>query len=60
MNGFLELFKHGIIHRDLKPENIIIHEGVYKLSDFGLSRTIDNFSRQMLKSAVGSPLYMSP
>ena len=36
-----------IIHRDVKPENILVHipdycerEEIYKLADFGLSRTI--------------------
>jgi len=45
LNGFLELFKHGVMHRDLKPENILKHEGVYKLADFGFSRSVDNFTR---------------
>jgi serine/threonine protein kinase len=45
LHGFLELFKQGVIHRDLKPENILIHNGKYKLADFGFSRTVDNFNR---------------
>ncbi|EAS04850.2 kinase domain protein (macronuclear) [Tetrahymena thermophila SB210] len=67
LNGFLELLKHGIIHRDLKPENILIQtknpqtgERIFKLADFGFSRTVDNFRRELLTSLVGTPLYMSP
>lgn len=49
-----------IVHRDLKPANILIHEGVYKIGDFGFAKYVDNFSNEMLKSCVGSPIYMAP
>jgi len=58
--GFLELVKNGIIHRDLKPANILISNGKYKLADFGFSKSVDNFTKHMFVSAVGTPLYMSP
>jgi len=45
----------GIIHRDLKPDNILCHQGVYKLSDFGLSVQKDYFSTH-----CGTPLYFAP
>jgi len=60
LNGFIELLKHGVIHRDLKPENVMISGGIYKLADFGFSRTVDNFRKDLLTSLVGTPLYMSP
>jgi serine/threonine protein kinase len=28
----------GVIHRDVKPENVLIHDGVAKLTDFGLGQ----------------------
>lgn len=37
--GFFYLHKFNIIHRDLKPTNILIHNGVYKIADFGVART---------------------
>lgn len=37
--GFSYLRKFNIIHRDLKPTNILIHNGVYKIADFGVART---------------------
>ena len=60
LSGFTELVREKIIHRDLKPANILINEGVYKIGDFGFAKYVDNFGSQMLKSCVGSPIYMAP
>lgn len=51
---------HGIIHRDLKPENVIVTtNGVAKLTDFGLARSIA--SRITLEGTlIGTIYYMSP
>lgn len=58
--GFNALVQEKIVHRDLKPANILIHDGVYKIADFGFAKYVDNFGSQMLKSCVGSPIYMAP
>lgn len=58
--GFKELYNKKIIHRDLKPENILINDNIFKIGDFGFSKHVDNFKNQMLKTLVGTPLYMSP
>ncbi|CAD8193869.1 unnamed protein product [Paramecium octaurelia] len=59
-SGFKELVKANIIHRDLKPANIMNHKGVVKIADFGFAKIVDNFSGELLKTCVGSPLYMAP
>ena len=60
MKGFEYLCKKDIMHRDLKPANILIKDGQLKISDFGFARNLDNGDSTVLKSIVGTPLYMSP
>ena len=50
----------NIIHRDLKPENIMINkQGVVKLVDFGVAKTVD-LDEKNKEGIVGSPYYISP
>ena len=60
LNGYKELFKNGVIHRDLKTDNILIKNDVFMLGDFGFAKILNNFEKDVLKSLVGTPLYMSP
>ena len=53
------LHKKGIAHRDLKPENILVKSKdnpIIKLSDFGLSRMIDEGS--VAKTLCGFLLFV--
>jgi serine/threonine protein kinase len=36
LKGFIELIKKGILHKNLKPKNILYHNGLMRISDFGL------------------------
>lgn len=60
MRGFEYMNQMDIMHRDLKPANILIANGRLKISDFGFARNLDNGDNTILKSVVGTPLYMSP
>ena len=39
----IEIHRAGYSHRDLKLENILIHNGVVKVTDFGLSKKSISF-----------------
>lgn len=36
------------------------HRGIVKIADFGFSKIVDNFNGDLLRTCVGSPLYMAP
>lgn len=61
IEGYKALHEKKIVHRDLKPANILIHNGVAKISDFGLGKILEQ-SREggLMKSYAGTPLFMSP
>ncbi|KAL6942104.1 hypothetical protein ACO0QE_003270 [Hanseniaspora vineae] len=65
--GLEYIHSKGIAHKDIKPENILVtHEGVAKITDFGVSEMAwndpeDSTSGTKLSNAyVGSPPYSSP
>jgi serine/threonine-protein kinase len=46
--------RQGILHRDIKPANIMVVEENYKLSDFGIAKTL------LIGSGKGTPVYSAP
>lgn len=57
-------FEQNIVHRDIKPSNLLIRrDGVVKLTDLGLARSIDDTLETNITRAgttVGTVDYMSP
>jgi mitogen-activated protein kinase kinase 1 len=57
--SYLHKEKHQI-HRDIKPANILINsDGIVKLTDFGISRSLET-THNLAETFVGSRSYMSP
>ena len=49
-----------LVHRDIKPENILISGGVLKISDFGLSKVVEEATRMTTFKGGGTFPYMAP
>jgi hypothetical protein len=54
------LHDHGIVHRDLKPGNVFLENGVVKVGDYGLSKSISTSQRTAHTQSVGTVHYMAP
>ncbi|WP_018660013.1 Stk1 family PASTA domain-containing Ser/Thr kinase [Heyndrickxia acidiproducens] len=53
--------QNHIIHRDIKPQNILIdHDGVVKITDFGIAMALSATSITQTNAVLGSVHYLSP
>jgi serine/threonine protein kinase len=58
LSGLGHLHEQGIVHRDIKPANVLLHRGVPRLADFGMSRFITPESQT--SQVGGTPAFMAP
>ncbi len=58
VKGLIEVGE--LVHRDLKPDNVLLHEGNWKIADFGIARFVqDATASNTLKDCL-SPYYAAP
>lgn len=57
-NGLSEL--QGLVHRDLKPANLLLHEGKWKIADFGIARFVEESTSLNTLEGCLSPPYAAP
>jgi serine/threonine protein kinase len=50
----------GLVHRDLKPANLLLHEGKWKIADFGIARFVEESTSLNTLEGCLSPAYAAP
>jgi len=59
--GLAEAHRLGVVHRDLKPQNVMIDkEGLAKVMDFGIARSVEAPGVTATGVMIGTPDYISP
>jgi serine/threonine protein kinase len=49
-----------IVHRDLKPANVLLHEGHWKIADFGIARLVEKSTSARTLRECLTPPYAAP
>ncbi|MBY0062363.1 serine/threonine-protein kinase [Priestia aryabhattai] len=56
----MEALNDKLVHRDLKPDNILVHQGILKISDFGLSKIEGAATRDRTFKGIQHIHYKAP
>lgn len=59
ING-MSAINEKVIHRDIKLQNILLSNGIVKISDFGISKSIVDSTRTITFKGYGTKEYIAP
>ncbi|GAY12194.1 serine/threonine-protein kinase [Pseudonocardia sp. N23] len=60
-DGLAAAHAAGVVHRDVKPGNVLIAEnGTAKITDFGVSRAVDDVQLTRTGMIAGTPAFLAP
>lgn len=59
ING-MKAINNYLVHRDITPSNVLIHDEVLKITDFGLSKIVNQSTRSSTFKGSGTFAYMAP
>ena len=58
--GITYLHDCGVVHRDMKPHNVFFEDGIVKIGDYSLSKSMSASHRSGHTVTVGTVHYMAP
>lgn len=59
INGMSDI-NSKLIHRDIKLKNILLKDGIIKIGDFGISKSISDTTRTITFKGYGTAKYIAP